>query len=106
MQDMLLFQWYLPLSASPFTETENDNLIFICKSSLDVNTILHKSNHLFVQKAYSQVYRSRRKEKTGKSMPDSSIMLELCEILGITVNELLSGEKINMESYEKRQMKI
>jgi hypothetical protein len=32
-------------------------------------------------------------------------MLELCNILGITVNELLSGEKIdtkNMESYEKR----
>lgn len=35
-------------------------------------------------------------------MPDSSIMLELCEILGITVNELLSGEEIDMESYEKR----
>ena len=35
-------------------------------------------------------------------MPDSSIMLELCEILGITVNELLSGEKIEMESYEKK----
>lgn len=35
-------------------------------------------------------------------MPDSSIMLELCEILGITVNELLSGEEINMESYEKK----
>ena len=35
-------------------------------------------------------------------MPDSSIMLELCEILGITVNDLLSGEEINMESYEKK----
>ena len=33
-------------------------------------------------------------------------MLELCKILGITVNELLSGEEIDMESYEKRQMKI
>lgn len=29
-------------------------------------------------------------------------MLELCEILGITVNELLSGEEIDMESYEKK----
>lgn len=38
-------------------------------------------------------------------MPDSSIMLELCEILGITVNDLLSGKKISMESYEKKQMK-
>lgn len=35
-------------------------------------------------------------------MPDSSIMLELCAILGITVNELLSGEKVDMESYEQR----
>ena len=35
--------------------------------------------------------RAVSKWETGKSMLDSSIMLELCEILGITVNELLSG---------------
>lgn len=46
--------------------------------------------------------RAVSKWETGKSMPDSSIMLELCAILGITVNELLSGEEISMESYEKR----
>lgn len=34
-------------------------------------------------------------------MPDSSIMLELCEVLGITVNELLSGRKVSMENYEQ-----
>jgi Zn finger protein HypA/HybF involved in hydrogenase expression len=34
-------------------------------------------------------------------MPDSSIMLELCDILGISVNELLSGEEIKMENYNK-----
>ena len=50
--------------------------------------------------------RAVSKWETGKSMPDSSVMLELCEILGITVNELLSGERIDMESYEKRQTKI
>lgn len=44
--------------------------------------------------------RAVSKWETGKSMPDSSIMLELCAILGITVNELLSGEKIEMEQYE------
>lgn len=33
------------------------------------------------------------KWETGKGMPDSSIMLELCRILKISVNELLSGEK-------------
>ena len=36
------------------------------------------------------------KWERGITMPDTSIMLELCDILGISVNELLSGEKINM----------
>ena len=36
------------------------------------------------------------KWERGVTMPDTSIMLELCDILGISVNELLSGEKINM----------
>ena len=35
-------------------------------------------------------------------MPDSSIMLELCNILGVTVNELLSGERIEMNDYEEK----
>ena len=38
------------------------------------------------------------KWERGVAMPDTSIMLELCDILGISVNELLSGEKINMEN--------
>ena len=38
------------------------------------------------------------KWERGIAMPDSSIMLLLCGILGITVNELLSGEKISMEN--------
>ena len=46
--------------------------------------------------------RAVSKWETGKSMPDSSIMLELCEILGITVNELLSGKEMDVESYEKK----
>ena len=39
--------------------------------------------------------------ETGKSLPDSSLMLELCDILGITVNDLLSGEVVTMENYNK-----
>ena len=35
-------------------------------------------------------------------MPDSSIMLELCNILDVTVNELLSGERIEMNNYEEK----
>ncbi len=46
--------------------------------------------------------RAVSKWETGKSLPDSSIMLELCEILGITVNELLSGEKVAAESCERK----
>ena len=45
--------------------------------------------------------RAISKWERGRSMPDSSIMLHLCSILGISVNELLSGEKISMESYNK-----
>ena len=43
--------------------------------------------------------RAISKWETGKGMPDSSIMLELCDELGINVNELLSGEVIKMENY-------
>lgn len=47
--------------------------------------------------------RAVSKWETGKSIPDVSIMLDLCEILGITVNELLSGERIvSMEDYQKK----
>lgn len=46
--------------------------------------------------------RAVSKWETGKSCPDASNMLELCNILGITVNELLSGERITMEEYQKK----
>ena len=36
--------------------------------------------------------RAVSKWENGRSLPDSGIMLELCSILGITVNELLCGE--------------
>ena len=42
------------------------------------------------------------KWERGIAMPDSSIMLELCEILNISVNELLNGEKINMENNDQK----
>ncbi len=46
--------------------------------------------------------RAVSKWETGKSFPDASIMLKLCDILDITVNELLSGERISMENYRKK----
>lgn len=49
--------------------------------------------------------RAVSKWETGKSMPDSAIMLELCDILDITVNELLSGERVGVENAENYQKK-
>ena len=46
------------------------------------------------------------KWERGISMPDSSIMLELCDILGISVNELLNGEKINMENDNQKNEQL
>jgi len=43
--------------------------------------------------------RAVSKWERGKSMPDSSIMLELCAVLGISVNDLLCGEVVTMENY-------
>lgn len=40
--------------------------------------------------------RAVSKWERGKSMPDSSIMLELCKILKISVNDLLSGEVVTI----------
>lgn len=45
--------------------------------------------------------RAISKWENGKAMPDSSIMLELCNELKISVNELLSGEMIEMKDYNQ-----
>ena len=40
--------------------------------------------------------------ENGKNMPDLSLFKSLCEILGITINELMSGEKIDSKEYTER----
>lgn len=45
--------------------------------------------------------RAVSKWETGKALPDSSIMLELCDVLKITVNDLLCGEVVSMDNYNK-----
>lgn len=42
------------------------------------------------------------KWETGKGLPEVSLMLPLCEKLGINVNELLTGERIPDEDYKKK----
>ena len=46
--------------------------------------------------------RAVSKWETGKTMPDSSIMLALCDTLQITVNDLLNGEAVSEENYTKK----
>lgn len=46
--------------------------------------------------------RAVSKWENGKTMPDSSIMLELCQVLRITVNDLLNGEIVSPEEYTRK----
>ncbi len=46
--------------------------------------------------------RAVSKWENGKTMPDSSIMLELCRLLGISVNDLLCGEVVTMDHYNEK----
>ena len=46
--------------------------------------------------------RAISKWECGRSMPDSSIMLDLCKVLEISVNELLTGEVLEMNDYSKQ----
>ena len=45
--------------------------------------------------------RAISKWENGKSLPDSSIMLDLCDVLSISVNDLLCGEVVTMDNYNK-----
>ena len=42
------------------------------------------------------------KWECGKGLPEVSLMLPLCSTLNITVNDLLSGEKVSESSYQKK----
>ena len=50
--------------------------------------------------------RAISKWETGRAIPDASVMLKLCEILGITVNDLLSGEVITIENCTQKNEQL
>ena len=50
--------------------------------------------------------RAVSKWETGRAMPDSSLMLDLCGVLKITVNDLLNGEEINMENNNQKNEEL
>ena len=40
--------------------------------------------------------------ENGRNMPDLSLFKPLCEELGITINDLMSGEKISKDKYQEK----
>ena len=46
--------------------------------------------------------RAVSKWENGRTMPDSSLMLDLCKHLKITVNDLLNGEVVSMENHNEK----
>ena len=46
--------------------------------------------------------RTISKWENGNSLPDYSIIHNLCEVLDISINELLSGEELTKENYQKK----
>ena len=74
---------------------------FIAESRKDVNlTQMQLAEKLGITD------RAVSKWERGIAMPDSSIMLELCEILKISVNELLKGERITMENNNEKNQEL
>ena len=47
--------------------------------------------------------RAVSKWETGRSLPDASVMLALCGVLNISVNDLLNGEVVSMEKYDEKR---
>jgi len=46
--------------------------------------------------------RAISKWENGRGLPDLSLMKPLCDELGITINELLGGEKLANQDYKKK----
>ena len=42
------------------------------------------------------------KWENGRGLPDTSLLINLCTILDISINELLSGERLNDDNYKEK----
>ncbi len=66
---------------------------------------MRKEKNLTQRELADRLYISDKtvsKWETGKGLPEVSLMLPLCGILGITVNELLTGEKLIDSEYKEK----
>ena len=68
-----------------------------------------KAKKLTQSKLAEKVFVSEKtvsKWENGKGLPDTSILLKLCEILDVSLNELLSGEKIVKENNTEKNEQL
>lgn len=68
-----------------------------------------KEKHLTQAQLAEKLYitdRAVSKWENGRSLPDTSLMLNLCEILGVTVNDLLNGEVVKMENMNEKNEQL
>mgnify|MGYP000661304705 FL=1 len=66
---------------------------------------LRKENHMtqaMLAEKLNMSDKSVSKWERGICLPDVSVYMELCEILGISINEFLAGEDIDAENVEKK----
>ena len=75
------------------------NFIAECRKQNQLTLLLLADKLGITDKAIS-------KWERGIAMPDTSIMLVLCDILGISVNELLNGEIINVENSNEKNEQL
>ncbi len=89
--------------------TENDTIILEKRDIMDQEKIgnfiskQRKANNLTQEQLAEKLNISKNavsKWERGLNLPDASIMMELCTILKINVNDLLSGEVIEMKDYQ------
>ncbi len=66
---------------------------------------LRKENSLTQREVAERLNVSEKtvsKWETGNGMPEVSIMLPLCKLFGISINELLSGERLDEKRYVEK----
>lgn len=77
------------------------------KIGLFIQTL--RKDHGLTQKQLSQMLgvsdKTISKWETGRGLPDALYLSRLCQILEISVSELLSGEKLSSEIYSERTEK-
>lgn len=68
-----------------------------------------KNKKLTQAKLSEQLFVSEKtvsKWENGKGLPDTNVLPKLCEILGVSINELLSGEKNILENNNQKNEQL